>query len=217
MNVLILGSGGREHALAWAVAKSPSCSRLLVAPGNPGTARIAENVALDPASPDAVSALARQEEVDLVIVGPEAPLVAGVADRLRADGVDVFGPGADGARLEGSKVHSKELMRAEGVPTARSATVGSVAEAVKALEYVGERCVVKADGLAAGKGVLMCPDRDAAVAAVRACIEDRQFGDAGARVLLEEWLEGEEVSLIALVDGEEIRPFVSSQDLFLYV
>lgn len=212
MNVLILGGGGREHALAWAVARSPKCSRLLVAPGNPGTGRIAENVAADPSDPDAVAALAAAEEIDLVIVGPEAPLVAGVADRLRADGVAVFGPGAEGAKLEGSKVHSKELMEAEGVPTARSATVRSVTEAAKALDYVGERCVVKADGLAAGKGVLMCPDRETAIAAVRSCIEERQFGDAGACVLLEEWLEGEEVSLIALVDGEEIRPFVCSQD-----
>ena len=212
MNVLILGSGGREHALAWAMTRSSALSRLMCAPGNPGTARIAESFSLDPSDGDGVAALCRSEDVDLVVIGPEAPLVAGVADRLRADGVAVLGPGAAGAQLEGSKVHAKELMRAEGVPTARSAVVGSVAEAVKALDYVGKRCVVKADGLAAGKGVLMAPGRDEAVAAVRACVEERRFGDAGRRVVIEEWLEGEEVSLLALVDGEEIRPFVGSQD-----
>lgn len=212
MNVLILGGGGREHTLAWAVSKSPLSPRILCAPGNAGTARIAQNVALDPRSASRVAALCRTEEIDLVIVGPEALLVEGIADRLRAEGIAVLGPGADGAKLEGSKAFAKELMESEGVPTARSATVGTVSEAVKALDHVGERAVVKADGLAAGKGVLMTGDRDATIHAVRECVEGGRFGSAGRRVVVEEWLDGEEASLIALVDGQEIRPFVASQD-----
>jgi phosphoribosylamine--glycine ligase len=212
VNVLILGGGGREHALAWAAAAGPSLGRLVCAPGNAGTARLGRNVALNPADPAAVTALAREEEIDLVIVGPEAPLVAGVADALRAQGTAVLGPGAEGARLEGSKAFAKELMRAEGVPTARSAVVTGVAEAAKALEWIGPRAVVKADGLAAGKGVLMTGGRDETLRAVRDCVEGRRFGDAGARVVLEEWLEGEEASLIALVDGEEVRALVPGQD-----
>jgi len=212
MNVLILGGGGREHALAWAVSRSPGAGRVVCAPGNAGTARIAENAPLDPGRGADVAAYCRSESIDLVVVGPEAPLVAGVADRLRAEGVPVLGPGADGARLEGSKAWAKELMLAEGVPTARSATVRSVAEATKALEWIGSRVAVKADGLAAGKGVVMCASRDEAIAAVRAAVEERAFGDAGSRVLVEEWLEGEEASVTCLVDGEEVRPLVPSQD-----
>ena len=212
MNVLILGAGGREHTLAWIASRSPLCDRLVVAPGNAGTAAIAENVALKETDADAVAAYCRDEEIDLVIVGPEAPLVAGVADKLREAGVAVFGPSAAAAQLEGSKVFAKEIMEAEGVPTARSATVRSVTEAAKALDFVGERCAVKADGLAAGKGVVMAENRDEAIAAVRLATEDRVFGDAGTKVLLEEWLDGEEVSVIALVDGTEVRALVPSQD-----
>ncbi|MEZ5066114.1 MAG: phosphoribosylamine--glycine ligase [bacterium] len=212
MNVLIIGGGGREHAIAWAVSRSPSCGDLWVARGNAGTARIARNVDLRETDAAAIASLCRRESIDLVVVGPEAPLVAGVADALRADGTAVFGPGAAGARLEGSKAHAKEVMEAAGIPTARGATVGSVTEAAKALSWVGERVAVKADGLAAGKGVVMAPDRETAIAAVKAAVEDRVFGDAGARVVLEEWLEGEEVSIIALVDGDEVRPLVPSQD-----
>jgi len=170
VNVLILGGGGREHALAWAAAKSPALGRLVCAPGNAGTARLGRNVAVDPADAASVIALAREEEIDLVIVGPEAPLVAGVADALRAEGTAVFGPGAAGARLEGSKAFAKEIMRETGVPTARSAVVTGVAEAAKALEWIGPRAVVKADGLAAGKGVLMTGGRDETLKAVRECV-----------------------------------------------
>ncbi len=212
MNVLILGSGGREHALAWAASQGQAARDCLVAPGNAGTARIAENVPLDPVDPAAVAALARDRSVDLVLIGPEAPLVAGVADALRAEGFAVFGPGAAGARLEGSKAHAKAVMERAGVPTARSATVRSVTEAAKALAWLGDRVAVKADGLAAGKGVVMAASKDEAIAAVRASVEGRAFGAAGQVVVLEEWLEGEEVSLMALVDGEEIRPLVPSQD-----
>ncbi len=212
MNVLILGGGGREHALAWAISKSPACRRLQVAPGNAGTARIWENVTLDAARGVDVASFCRREDVDLVIVGPEAPLVAGVSDVLRAEGILVFGVGAEGARLEGSKVHAKEMMLAAGVPTARSATVCTVAEAEAALDELGDRVAVKADGLAAGKGVVMAGTRADAIEAVRAAVETRAFGAAGAIVVLEEWLEGDEVSVLALVDGREVRPLAPSQD-----
>ncbi len=212
MNVLILGGGGREHALAWGIAKSRGTRRLVVAPGNAGTARLAENTPLDPTNGSDVAAFCRRESIDLVVIGPEAPLVAGVADRLRADGRLVFGPSAEGARLESSKAHAKEFMRAAGVPTAKSAIVRSVAVAAKALEWVGARVAVKADGLAAGKGVVMASGCDEALAAVRAAVEERVFGDAGAVVVLEEWLEGEELSILALVDGEEVRALPPSQD-----
>jgi phosphoribosylamine--glycine ligase len=212
LNVLILGSGGREHALAWAIARSPACGHLLCAPGNPGTGRIAQNVAVNMLDAPSIATLCRSDAIDLVVVGPEAPLVAGVADRLRAEGIAVFGAGQAGAQLEGSKAFAKEAMFASGVPTAKSATVRSVSEAAKALEYVGTRVAVKADGLAAGKGVVMAESRDDALAAVRAAVEERVFGDAGRRVVIEEWLEGEEVSVIALTDGKDVRTLSPSQD-----
>ncbi len=212
MNVLILGGGGREHAITWALSRSPEADRLICAPGNAGTGRLAENVSLDASSGTKVAEFCRREEVDLVVVGPEAPLVAGVADELRRENVAVFGPDAAGARLEGSKAFAKEIMEAEGVPTARAATVRSVTEAAKALEWLGDRVAVKADGLAAGKGVVMAEDKETARETVRRFVEDGVFGEAGAQVVLEEWLEGEEVSLIAFVDGETVRPLVPSQD-----
>jgi len=212
VNILILGGGGREHALAWALGRSPRADRILCAPGNAGTGRISENLPLDPSDAVAVTAACRRGSVDLVVVGPEAPLVAGVADALRAEGIAVFGPGRDAARLEGSKAFAKELMDAEGVPTARSATVRGVSEAAKALDWLGERVAVKADGLAAGKGVVMAASRAEAVAAVKRFTEERAFGAAGERVVLEEWLEGDEASVIAFVDGEEVRVLVPSQD-----
>lgn len=212
MNVLILGSGGREHALAWAIAKSSRVGRLVVAPGNAGTERLAENVALDVAEARDVATFVRREKIDLVVIGPEGPLVRGVGDAVAAEGCACFGPGAAGAQLEGSKAHAKAVMEAEGVPTARSAVVRSVTEAAKALTWLGERVAVKADGLAAGKGVVMAEGRDVAIEAVRAAVEARVFGEAGDSVVLEEWLEGEEASLMAFVDGEEVRPLVPSQD-----
>lgn len=212
MNVLILGSGGREHALAWGISKSSKLRRLIVAPGNAGIARLADVAPLGITDPETVLAFCLKESINLVIVGPEAPLIAGVADHLRAAGMTVFGPSCDGAKLEGSKAYAKEIMRAAGVPTAKFATVRSVAEAAKALAYVGERVAVKADGLAAGKGVVMAANADEALAAVRAAIEERVFGQAGETVVLEEWLQGEEISVLALVDGEEVRAFPLSQD-----
>jgi phosphoribosylamine--glycine ligase len=212
MRVLVLGGGGREHALAWGLRKSSGLERLFVAPGNAGTARIAQNVALAPENAGEVAAFCRREKIDLAVIGPEAPLVAGVADALRRENVLVLGPSLRGAILEGSKSHAKAMMDRAGVPTARHATVRSVAEAAKALAYVGKRVAVKADGLAAGKGVVMAANENEALAAVRAAVEERAFGEAGAAVVLEEWLEGEEVSLMALVDEEATRLFPASQD-----
>ena len=212
MNVLVLGGGGREHALAWGIAKSSLLDTLLCAPGNAGTGRLGENISLDPCDAAAVLALCRRRGIDLVVIGPEAPLVAGVGDALRSAGVAVFGPGAAGARLEGSKAFCKEFLTSVGVPTARHVTVDSLAQAERAFAELGERVAVKADGLAAGKGVVMAANRTEALDAVRSSIDERAFGAAGARVVLEEWLEGEEASLIAFVDGEEVRPLVPSQD-----
>ncbi|NPC68462.1 phosphoribosylamine--glycine ligase [Corallococcus sp. AB004] len=208
MKVLLLGSGGREHALAWKLAQSPRLSRLLVAPGNPGTARWGTNVPLQADSPEAVVSLARRERVDLVVVGPEAPLVAGVADALAQVDIPCFGPVAAAARIEGSKAFAKEVMAEAGVPTAAFRVFTDAAEA-EAYAVAQGRIVVKADGLAAGKGVIVAPDAKAAREAVRAVA---QMGQAGQRMVLEELLEGEEVSLMALCDGERYVLLPLSQD-----
>jgi phosphoribosylamine--glycine ligase len=204
MNILLLGSGGREDALAWRLRQSPSCNRLVAAPGNPGIARWAECVAADPCEPSAVVELAKRNTIGLVVVGPEAPLVAGVADALRAAGIAVFGPNAAAARLEGSKGFTKDLCRANGIPTADYVRVESVAEALKALDRFSIPVVIKADGLAAGKGVTVAMTRDEAEAAIK---------DSGnSPLVIEEFLEGEEASLFALVDGETAVPLASAQD-----
>ena len=208
MRVLLLGSGGREHALAWKLAQSPKLSALLCGPGNPGTARLGRNVPLKADAPDAVAALARQERVDLVVVGPEAPLVAGVADALAAEGIACFGPVAAAARLEGSKAFAKEILAEAGVPTADFQTFTDVA-AAEAYAVAQGRIVVKADGLASGKGVIVAPDAESARAAVRAVAA---MGAAGQRLVLEELLEGEEVSVIALCDGERYVLLPPAQD-----
>ncbi|MCW3797956.1 phosphoribosylamine--glycine ligase [Sphingomonas sp. BN140010] len=204
MDILLLGSGGREDALAWAMRQSPSCGKLLAAPGNPGIARWAECVSIDPTSPQAVVALAQQEHIGLVVVGPEAPLVAGVADACRAAGIPVFGPTAAAAELEGSKGFTKDLCAAEGIPTAAYVRTERVDEALAALHRFGLPVVIKADGLAAGKGVTVAATRAEAEAAIRAA------GDGP--LVIEEFLEGEEASLFALVDGELAVPLASAQD-----
>jgi phosphoribosylamine--glycine ligase len=204
MDILLLGSGGREDALAWRLRQSPSCGRLLAAPGNPGIARWADCVGIDPCNPGAVVELAREEGIDLVVVGPEAPLVAGVANALRAAGVAVFGPNAAAARLEGSKGFTKDLCRANGIPTADYVRAESAADALASLDRFGLPVVIKADGLAAGKGVTVAGTRAEAEAAIRAA------GD-GPRVI-EQVLEGEEASLFALVDGATAVPLASAQD-----
>ncbi|MEG3154423.1 phosphoribosylamine--glycine ligase [Sphingomonas sp. RB1R13] len=204
MTILLLGSGGREDALAWRLAQSPSCQRLIAAPGNPGIARWAQCVALDPCDVVGVVALARAEAVDFVVVGPEAPLVAGVGDALRAAGIAVFGPNADAAQLEGSKGFTKDLCAANAIPTAGYVRVATVAEAMAALDTFSIPVVIKADGLAAGKGVTVAMTRNEAVDAIT------RAGD-GAMVI-EQFMEGEEASLFALVDGPHAVAFASAQD-----
>jgi phosphoribosylamine---glycine ligase len=204
MNILLLGSGAREDALAWRLRQSPSCDKLLAAPGNPGIARWAKCVAADPCDADAVVELAQREDIDLVVVGPEAPLVAGVADALRAAGFAVFGPSAAAAQLEGSKGFTKDLCKANGIPTADYERVKTAADARAALDRFGIPVVIKADGLAAGKGVTVAMTRAEAEAAI---------DDAGdGPLVIEEFLEGEEASLFALVDGETAVPLASAQD-----
>ncbi len=212
MRVLVIGSGGRESALAWALARSPSIGSVFAAPGNPGIARIAEVLDVDAGSPATAVESARSVNADLVVIGPEAPLVAGVGDALRAEGLKVFGPNANAARIEGSKSYAKNLMDRGGVPTARWQAFDEVDKAVGFMDELGPPYVVKADGLAAGKGVLVATDRDEAVEAVRDRIERRVFGDAGASVVIEEFLDGEETSLIAFTDGEAIVGCEAAQD-----
>ena len=211
MNVLILGSGGREHALTWAVAKSPQLDELFVAPGNGGTASIATNVALDAQDGQAVLEFVQEHDVELVIIGPEAPLVSGVADVLRDAGIDVFGPDAEGAQLEGSKSFSKEFMLAHDLPTADYMKCTSLEEAMAALDKMGAPIVVKADGLAAGKGVVVAEDIHTAQEAIRDCFAG-DFGEAGDIVVLEEMLTGPECSMLAFVAGGHALCMPCAQD-----
>ncbi len=211
IDVLILGAGGREHALAAAVAPSPRLGRLFVAPGNPGTAALAANVALDPCDPGAVLAFARREGIGLVVVGPEAPLVAGVADALEEAGIPVFGPSRAAAALEGSKGFTKDLARDFGIPTAGYGRFGSAAAARAHLARIPYPTVIKADGLAAGKGVVIAADRAEAERTVDFMFGGG-FGAAGASVVIEEFMEGEELSFFALCDGTRALPFASAQD-----
>ena len=211
LDILLLGSGGREHALAVALAKSPRCGALYIAPGNGGTAAVGENVALDAEDPAAVAAFARDHGCGLVVIGPEAPLVAGVADAVREAGIPCFGPGASGARMEGSKKFSKELMERAGVPTAAYASFTDEASALAYVREQGAPLVVKADGLAAGKGVVVATETAQAEEAVRECFAGA-FGAAGATVVIEEMLTGPECSLLAFTDGVTVRPMTTAQD-----
>jgi len=204
MNILLLGSGGREDALAWRLRQSPSCDKLYAAPGNPGIARWAECIALDPCDPAAVVDAARRLGADLVVVGPEAPLVAGVADALRETGIAVFGPSAAAAQLEGSKGFTKDLCQATGIPTAAYVRTQKASDALRALDQFDIPVVIKADGLAAGKGVTVATTRDEAVAAIEAA------GDGP--LVIEEFLQGEEASLFALVNGDAAVALASAQD-----
>ncbi len=203
MRVLIIGSGGREHALAWAIARSPLRPALYVAPGNPGTAQVAANVPIRANDIPALVAFAEREKIDLVVPGPEAPLVAGIADALTAAGIRCCGPGAAAARLEGSKRFTKELADEAGIPTARWASFTEATAAHGFIAEMGAPIVVKADGLAAGKGVVVAATAAEAHAAIDAFMEDRVHGEAGAEVVIEECLVGEEVSLFALCDGTD--------------
>ena len=212
IDILLLGSGGREHALAAKLAASPRAGKLYIAPGNGGTASCGENVVLDDCDSAAVAAFAQSHGCGLVVIGPEAPLVAGVADAVRAAGIPCFGPGAEGAQMEGSKLFSKQLMERAGIPTA---AYGSFTDEASALAYVREQgapLVVKADGLAAGKGVTVAMDEETAIAALEDIFVDHRFGNAGAKVVIEDFLEGQEFSLMSFVNGTDFWPMPISQD-----
>jgi len=211
MNVLLIGSGGREHALAIAIKASPLVERLLVAPGNPGTETIAGNVSIDPADHAAVVAFCRAEAIDLVVIGPEAPLVAGLSDDLAAAGVPVFGPTREAARIEGSKGFTKDLCREAGIPTAAYERFRDPEAAKAYIRGRGAPIVVKADGLAAGKGVVVAENLAQAEAAVDLMFSGA-FEAAGAEIVVEDFLAGEEASFFALCDGERAIPFASAQD-----
>ena len=211
MNILILGGGGREHSLAWAVKQNPKCDRLVVAPGNTGIAEIAECASFDINDGGQVVNFAEENAIDFVIIGPEAPLAAGVADRLRDAGIAVFGPGREAARLEASKSFTKEICDAAGVPTARWARFDAPQPAKDHIRARGAPIVVKADGLAAGKGVIVAMDEATALAAVDEMFSGA-FGDAGAEVVIEEFMEGEEASFFVLCDGEDVLPIGTAQD-----
>lgn len=212
MNILVLGGGGREHAIAWALSQSPRCDQLYVAPGNGGTASIAQNVKnLAVEEGDAVLSFAKDHEIGLVVVGPEAPLVAGVADVVRAAGIPIFGPDAQGAQLEGSKTYSKEFMDANGIPTARYASFTDEAQARAYCEELGAPLVVKADGLAAGKGVIVAETLEVALDAVKECFQGA-FGEAGNRVVIEEMLKGPECSLLAFASKGKAFCMAPAQD-----
>jgi phosphoribosylamine--glycine ligase len=202
VQVLVIGAGGREHALALALSRDPNVTAVHAAPGNPGLAAVSTLHDVDPVDGKAVAALAAELGVDLVVVGPEAPLVAGVADAVRAAGISCFGPSADAARLEGSKAFAKEVMAAADVPTAMARVCASAEEAAHALDAFGPPYVVKDDGLAAGKGVVVTEDRDEALAHAAAC----------ERVVIEEYLDGPEVSLFAITDGTAVVPLLPAQD-----
>ncbi len=212
MNILVLGSGGREHAITWALAKSPQTETLYVAPGNGGTASIAQNVSnLDAEDGSAVLDFAQSHDIDLVVIGPEAPLVAGVADVLRQGGIPVFGPDAEGAQLEGSKTFCKEFMVRHGLPTAKYLSTESESEARRYVDEVGAPIVIKADGLAAGKGVVVAQTLQEAHDAITACFGGA-FGDAGNTVVIEECLTGPECSMLAFVSNGEAYCMAPSQD-----
>jgi len=212
MKVLIVGGGGREHALAWKVAQSPKVTEVICAPGNAGTALVGRNVEIGSGDLEGLLAFAEQESIGLTIVGPEDPLCRGLVDAFEAKGLAAFGPSAKAARLEGSKAFCKQFMRDQGVPTA---DFGVFTDPAEAEAYIDSRTVpqvVKADGLAAGKGVIVCSQADEAKAAVREMLVDRRFGDAGDAIIVEDRLEGEEASFMALCDGLRVLPLASSQD-----
>lgn len=211
MNILILGGGGREHALAWAIKQNPKCDRLIVAPGNAGIAGIAECAALNPEDGAQVVVFCEENAVDFVVIGPEAPLAAGVADALRAAGILCFGPSQAAARLEASKRFTKEICDAAGAPTAAWARFTEVGPARDYIRRLGAPIVIKADGLAAGKGVIVAMTLDEALAGVDDILGGA-FGAAGAEVVIEEFMQGEEASFFVLVDGETCLPIGTAQD-----
>jgi phosphoribosylamine--glycine ligase len=212
VSVLLIGSGGREHALAWAIRRSPLVTTLYAAPGNPGIAKLASCVPIKVDAHDEILGFVERERIDLTVVGPEVPLVAGLADRLSAAGHLVFGPSAAAARIEGSKAFAKALMARHGVPTARFETFTDPAAARRYCRDIGAPCVVKTDGLAAGKGAIVCATLDDAEAAIAQCLERAEFGEAGRTVVVEEFMRGEEASFFALVSGTGVLPMAAAED-----
>jgi phosphoribosylamine--glycine ligase len=212
MKVLLVGAGGREHALAWRLRRDYPDARIFAAPGNPGIAEVATCIPVAATDIDGLLAIARRESVDWTLVGPEGPLEAGLADAFRANGLPIFGPTRAAAMLETSKAFSKMLMVEAGVPTARATTCTTVAEARRAIAELGAPVVIKASGLAAGKGVIICATVSEATAAATAMLEENAFGAAGATVLVEEFMEGEELSVFVLTDGERVIPLPAARD-----
>ena len=214
MKILVIGNGGREHALAWKAAQSPLAEKIFVAPGNPGTASEAkvENVTISATDVPALVAFAQQEQIGLTIVGPEAPLVIGVVDAFRQAGLTIFGPTQAAAQLEGSKAFTKDFLARQQIPTAEYQNFTEVEPALAYLREKGAPIVVKADGLAAGKGVIVAMTLAEAEDAVRDMLSGNAFGDAGSRVVIEEFLDGEEASFIVMVDGQNVLPMATSQD-----
>ena len=212
MKVLVVGSGGREHSLCWAIAKSPKCKKLYCAPGNAGIAEHAECVDIDANDIDGIVAWAAREKIDFVVVGPEAPLVAGLVDRLEEAGILAFGPNAAAAAIEGSKRFMKDLCAKYGIPTADYRTFDEPDAAKEYIQRMDSRVVVKANGLAGGKGVILCHNKNEAFAAIDHLMTERIYAGAGDEVVIEEFLEGEECSFFALVDGEHAIPWASAQD-----
>ncbi len=212
MNILLIGSGGREHAIAWKVAQSPLLTQLFVAPGNAGTAALGENIPLNLENHPAILRFCREKRIELVIIGPEAPLAAGLADDLLKTGVKVFGPSKAAARIESSKVFSKQFMSRHSIPTARYSVFQNYAAALKHLNSIDYPVVIKASGLAAGKGVIVPEDAPQAEKALHQVMVDREFGTAGEEVVIEERLSGPEVTLLAFSDGKIVRPMIPSQD-----
>jgi phosphoribosylamine--glycine ligase len=212
MNILVIGSGGREHALAWKIRQSPRVKRVFCAPGNAGIADVADLVPLAADDVNALARFARTERIDLTVVGPELPLTLGIVDDFHRHGLRIFGPTREAAQVEGSKAFTKELLRRHGIPTGFFGAFADADEAVRYVNEVGAPIVVKTDGLAAGKGVFICQTVKDAEDAIDEVMRTRIFGDAGERVVIEEFLEGEEVSFIALTDGRTVLPLASSQD-----
>lgn len=212
MKILVVGSGGREHALVWKIAQSPLVDKIYCAPGNAGTGQFAENVTIKAEDVAALLRFVQEKKIDLTVVGPEVPLVLGIADQFEKAGLKIFGPCKEAARIEGSKVFSKGFMIKYGIPTAQAGIFDNAKEAIAYIEAMGAPIVVKADGLAAGKGVIVAKTKAEAIEAVKSIMEAKEFGEAGNKVVIEECLMGEEASILAFTDGKSIVPLVSSQD-----
>ncbi|HGY11014.1 MAG TPA: phosphoribosylamine--glycine ligase, partial [Desulfobacterales bacterium] len=212
MKILVVGGGGREHTMVWKISKSPLVEKIYCAPGNAGTHTLAESVPISAEDIDALAAFARENEIDLTVVGPEGPLVKGIADIFEENGLKVFGPSKAAARLEGSKLFSKQHMQKYNIPCAMGKAFTDTGKAKAYAKAMGAPCVVKADGLAAGKGVIICSTLEEANEAIDSMITDNAFGEAGAIVVVEECLVGEEASFIALTDGKTVLQLPESQD-----